>query len=703
MRKTAVIIFLFAFLVTNLGLTAQKKGFEKIKYPELNQFQLPEVHKAQTGNGLQLRLIRSKWLPLVDLEILIRGGSVYDPPAKVGLAGITANLLRIGGTGDLKPDQLDQTLDSEGIDISITSGNDYFSINLSCLRENLDQAVSILARMIRQPGFDGEKLEEIKTRLGSTIARRNDRPGSIKTREFNKLIYGQGSPFAAVLEYEHLDSIARSDVAAFYRRFFAPANMLAGVVGPVEIGEVEEIFEKYFGDWDHRASVPPYPEVKEPKYDFKVAFAEKSNLNQSYISIGHPGVKEDLSEQAKIKVFNLIFSGSFDSRLNTRIRTRMGLTYGIDGGIMTPHFYPGKTYFSTFTRSASTLKAVQAIFDEIDIIRKERVTDKELSDAKDYFINSFVFKYSSPEKILSSEMEREFYGLPRGYAEKLLEEIKTVTLDQVRQVAQQYLHPEKMIVFIVGKEKDLDGKLADLGKVKHVDISIKPPALKEKIPPATPQMLEKGKQVMTSLFMNQYRGYKRLKAMRVVSEASMSIPQGTFSLNMKSVSLYPDKFYNLVSIMGMKIETVINGEKGTVKQMGQERPMAAEQIKDRSFGSFYDMSHSPDKYSFQYLREETINAKTYDVIYVFDGEKNWQKMFINRETGLLEIEEKLSKIPGIGGIARQINSEFKTVSGLPIVYKSETFIKDKKVISYTVKEVEVNPKVDPALFNIEKK
>jgi zinc protease len=703
MRKTAVIIFLFAFLVTNLGLTAQKRGLEKIKYPELNQFQLPEIHKAQTGNGLQLRLIRSEVLPLIDLEILVRGGSVYDPPTKVGLAGITANLLRIGGTGDLKPDQLDQTLDSRGIDISITSSSDYFSINLSCLRENLDQAVSILARMIRQPGFDSEKLEEVKTRLASTIARRNDQPATINTREFDKLIYGQGSPFAAVLEYEHLDNIARSDVAAFYRQFFAPANMLAGVVGPVEIGEVEEIFEKYFGDWDHRASVPPYPEVKEPTYDFKVAFAEKSNLNQSYISIGHLGVKEDLSELAKIKLFNLIFSQSFDSRLYARIRTKMGLTYGVEGSIETPHLYHGKTYFSTFTKSASTLEAIRAIFEEIDTIRKEKVTDKELSDARDYFSNSFVFKYSSPAKILSSEMEREFYGLPPGYAEKLLAEIKTVTRDQVLQVAQKYLHPEKMIVFIVGKEKDLDGKLSDLGKVKYVDISIKPPALKEKIPPATPQMLEKGKQVMTSLFKNRYRGYERLKAMRVVSETAITMPQGTFTLSNKALTLYPDKRYVESTIMGMKIVTVINGDQGVVRRMGQSTPMSAEQIGDQTFGSFYDMIHSPDKYSFQYLREEKVDGKAYDVIYVFDQKRNWQKMFVNRETGLLEIEEKLSRIPGTGGIAREIKSEFQTVSGLPIAHKSETFIKDKKVISYTVKEVEVNPQVDLTLFNLEEK
>lgn len=701
MRKTIVVFFTAALLLVNYGFSAQKRAIDKLKYPELNRLQLPEIFKGKTGNGIQLRLIRSDHLPLIGLKILVRGGGVYVPTDKVALDDITAEMLRIGGTRDLKPEQVDQMLDSMGISISVNAGPDFFSVNLSCLRENLDQAIGILARMLRQPGFDAGKIDEIKTRMGSAISRRNDTPSAINSREFNKLIYGEGSPFAGVLEYEHLDNISRDDVSAFYRRFFAPGNMLAGIVGPVDMKELEEVFEKHFGDWNHRPAIPGYPQVKVPEYDFKVAFAEKSNINQSHISIGHLGVKEDLAEMARIKIFNLIFSESFDSRLFTRVRTKMGLTYGVGGGIQTPHLYPGKTYFTTFTKSASTLKAIKAIFDEIDIIRREKVTPQELSGAKDYFINSFVFEYSSPEKILSSEMEREFYGLPEGYAQKLVEEIKLVTAEQVLAAARKYLQPEKMLIFVVGKEKDLDGKLSDLGQVKYVDISIKPPALKEKIPTATPEMLEKGKQLIASLFKNKYKGYENLKSLQTASAVTMSMPQGNFDLNIETVTLFPDKRHIVTSIMGIKIETVMNGDKGIIRQMGQERPMPEDQMKNQAFGSFYDMYHSPEKYSFQYLKEETIEGKAYDVVYVFDADKNWQKMFINKQTGLVEIEEKMSRIPGVTGVSRELNFDYKTVMGIPFSHRSESYVNDKKVISATLKEVKVNPKVDPALFKIE--
>ncbi len=700
-RNVVVIALMCLWLATSL--VGQNRPVDKLKFPELNKFQLPEVEAAQIGNGIKLRVIKNDRLPIVDMTIIIKGGSAFDPPSKVSLADMTAYLMRIGGTEAMTGDEVDRMLDSKGISISFASETDFFVVNVSCLKENFSGAVALLADMIRRPGFAEDKLEEYKTRVSSGISRRNDQPDTILPREFKKIIYGEKSPYAAVLEYEHVDNITRDDVVRCHKNFFAPGNMLAGVVGPVELDEMKQIMEKSFGDWSYQVKIPSYPKIKEPVHDFKVAFIEKSNLNQSYIAIGHLGQKFDLAEQAKIKVFNLIMAGSFDSRLFNRVRTKMGLTYGVSGGIDTDYLRPGVASFGTFTKSGSTFAAVNAILDEITIIRKEKVTPEELNGAIDYFLNSFVFKYSTPGKILKSELVREFYGLPKGYSEQIVADIKTLTADDILKVAQEYMNPEKMVVMILGKEKDLDGKLTDLGNVNYVDISIKPPVLKEKIPKATPEMLKKGQDIIDSLAKKQYKGYKSIKTVSTVSDATMVVPQGTFNLVIKSTTLYPDKFLNEMTIMGMKIETIIDGDKGIMRQMGQERAMDAKQIKDNLFGSMYDLINSKGKYNFQYLKEQEIEGKKYDVIYIFDAEKNWKKIFVNKETGLIDIEEKLSKMPGTTGVAREINSDFKVVNGIPFAQKSETFVGDKTIMSVTVKEVTVNPKVDPAIFTIEKK
>jgi zinc protease len=701
--KQSLVVLLAVLLLTGFtGLDAAKKRkIDSLKFPPLNKIIRPELLKTETANGIKLRLIKDETLPIIELRILVKGGNAFDPADKVGLAAVTAQLLRIGGTADLKPEDIDKLLDSKGITISLSTGDDYYTINLSCLKDNIDEAVSILAKMLRSPAFDKEKMEEYKGQLSSSISRRNDNPGPINNREFARLIYGDKSPFAPVLEYEHLDNIDETDIVRAYKQFFAPDNMLAGATGPIELNELKSIFEKHFNGWSHQAHIPPYPSVQPVSHDFKVAFAQKSNLNQSYFTIGHLGVKYDQANAAKFKVFNSIFSSGFSSRLMNRVRVKMGLTYGIGGGIRTEYLYPGATAYATFTKSESTIKAIKAIQDEINTIRTEKVTQQELDEAKEAFLNSYVFEFSSPDKVLLTRLQREFYGIDENIADMLVEDVKKVTADDVLEVAQNYLHPDKMIICVVGNKEKLDGDLSELGTVKELDISIKPPVLKEKIPEATPESLAKGAKIFADLAAQKYKGYKKLKSLEAAISMSLTMQGRTFEMNIKSIQLFPDKSHSEVTIMGMKMERTINGNKGISKQMGQTGPVQEDEIKKERFSDLYYIINNRDKYKIQYLYDKEIDGKKYDVLYIFDESKNWVKYFVNKETGLIEIEEEVSKFPGQSGVAHTVKSDFKTVNGIPFAFKSVVTVKDTKVSEMTFTEIKVNTTVDPAIFKID--
>jgi hypothetical protein len=276
-------------------------------------------------------------------------------------------------------------------------------------------------------------------------------------------------------------------------------------------------------------------------------------------------------------------------------------------------------------------------------------------------------------------------------------------VDDVLEVAKNYLQPEKSIIFIVGKEKDLDGKLEELGKVKKIDISIKPPALKEKIPEATAETLAKGSKIIQALGSKKYKGYKRIKSLEMQADMTLTMMGREMQMGLKSLTYYPDKRHVEISVMGMKIFRIINGKKGILNQMGQKRVISAEEIEKDNFGNIYDIFNSKDKYKFQYLKEAEIEGRKYDVIYIFDAKKNWVKFFINKATGFIDREEKISRMPGQTGVAREIKSDFKIVKGIPYATKTEIFVKDKKVGEVIVKEIKVNPKVDLSIFKIEEK
>ncbi len=664
MRKFTLIILVLTIFLYGSGIYGKSRKLEKIKYPPLNEIKKPVVLTGELENGIKVRLIEDSKFPIINFTAYLKGGDVYDLPGKTGLASITAQLLRIGGTSDMKGEEIDKILDMNGITISFGSSLDYFTIDISALKSNFEQALDILSKMLVSPAFDKGKFDEIKTQLSSSISRSNDEPAFIRSREFGKLVYGPESPFAAQLEYEDLENISLNDVRKFYARFFKPSNMMIGVTGPFKIDELNSVLEKHLGNMKGNAMIPSYPDAESSSHKFKVYFAEKANQIQSQIVVGHIGYKENIDEKAKILVFNSIFSQGFNSRLMQRLRVKMGLTYGVGGGINSKYLYPGVVSFTTFTKSESTVTAVNAIFDEIKIIRAEKVTENELNEAKDYFLNSYVFKFSSSGKVLNDRIRKEFYGLDKEKYDNLVNDIKTVTVEDVLDTAKKFLDPEKMIILVVGTQKKITEDLSTLGKIKEIDISIKPPAIKEKIPKATPVSLKKGKEVLFTSIARNYKGYKSIRTSVKNTEMKVTLGPRSFTLEQIASITYPDKFYSETKVMGMTMKRVVNGKKGYMTQMGQRKELTSIEIEESKFASLYDIFHEKGKYNYQYLKEEKIKDKVYDVIYMTDEGDKWVKFFINKKSGLIEIREKIQDIGGQKGLGRTYLSQFKKEKGI---------------------------------------
>ena len=108
------------------------------------------------------------------------------------------------------------------------------SASFQTLTEDLETVFGLFAEVMREPAFAQEKLDLVKTQAKGGIARRNDDPNSIASREFKKLIYGKDSPYARTVEYTTLDNIAREDLQKFYQQYFYPNNMILGIVGDFE-------------------------------------------------------------------------------------------------------------------------------------------------------------------------------------------------------------------------------------------------------------------------------------------------------------------------------------------------------------------------------------------------------------------------------------------------------------------------------------
>jgi zinc protease len=469
-NKIFIGLLLLAFF---LGTAyAQKGPKDKFVFGPLNPIKMPKVEKAELPNGIKLLLVEDPEFPTIDLWAMVRTGSVFEPAAKVGLASITGQVLRTGGTKTKTGDQIDKELDTLAASVSTGIGQTSGYLSVSVLKEDFDEALGILADILTEPAFREDKVELAKLQQKTSISRRNDNIRSITFREFGKLIYGKDSPYARHAEYATLDAITRQDMIDFYNTYLHPNNTYMAVWGDFKSADMINKIKAALGKWKKGApSTQPWPKVG---YDFKytVNFIDKPDVNQSNIMLGHIGGLLNNPDLPALYVMNQILS--FE-RMFKRIRTDEGLAYSVWGSYGASYIYPGTFSCGAQTKSQSTVYAIEIMLKELKRITEQEVLDEELAKAKDGYLNSYVFNFESKSQIVNRLMTLAYYGYPLDFTEKLKAGVEKVSKADVLRVAKKYLQPDKVQILVVGKKEDFDKPLSTLGTVRVIDIAIPAP------------------------------------------------------------------------------------------------------------------------------------------------------------------------------------------------------------------------------------
>ena len=452
---------------------APEPSYKDLKYPPLKEVKIPEVARYTLPNGMKVYLLENHELPLVSGFALVRTGNLFDPPDKIGLAGITGTVMRTGGTAARTGDQLDSLLENMAASVESSIGETSGRVSFSALRENTGDVLAMFKEVLTQPEFRQDKIDLIKSQTRSSIARRNDEADEVAGREFSETIYGRDNSYGWRLEYEHLDRIAREDLQNFYRRYFFPSNILLAVYGDFSTAEMRGQLEKLFADWKvAQPAVPAFPPVRE-KPAPGVYLAAKSDVTQTFFQLGHLGGTLRDKDYPALEVMADILGGSFRSRLVKRVRTQLGYAYDVSAAWAANYDHPGVFVVSGSTKSATTTEALEVIREEIQKMRTAEVTAEELQVAKDTVLNSFVFNFDSPGKTLSRMVNYDYFGYPADFIFQYQKAVAAVTRADILRVAKQYIKPESFTIVAAGKPQDFGRPLSALGlEVKTIDLTI---------------------------------------------------------------------------------------------------------------------------------------------------------------------------------------------------------------------------------------
>nr|WP_275574933.1 pitrilysin family protein [Neosynechococcus sphagnicola] len=295
------------------AIATTAKHYTDLIFPTLPTVQIPRYSRWQLANGITVYLIEDHELPLVNGLALFQVGDRLEPADQVGLAALTSQVIRSGGTLHHPVERLNQQLEERAAAVETLMGNSAGGASFTSLSEDLTTVFGLFAEVIREPAFDPAQIQLAKTQLRGRIARRNDTPEAIAQREFQKLIYGATSPYGRTIEYRTLDAIDRPDLVQFHQRYFQPQTMILGIVGDFDSKALRSLITQKLGDWQPHLPLPPAQlpadlTTVSPAHPGGLFLVNQPQLTQSYVQMGHLGGQFDSPDYPALDVMNQVLN-----------------------------------------------------------------------------------------------------------------------------------------------------------------------------------------------------------------------------------------------------------------------------------------------------------------------------------------------------------------------------------------------------------
>jgi zinc protease len=431
----------------------------------------PPYQVRTLPNGLQVVAVSHHEQPAVSLRLILRAGGAQDPANKPGVAYVAASLLDQGTTTKTS-EQIATTIDSIGGAIGAGAGSDVTFINAAVMKDSLGLALDLVSDLVRNPSFANEEIERQRQQILSGLKVSYDDPDYLSGVVFDRLVYGfhpYGKPDSGTPE--SIATVTREDLLAFHKRWFGANNAILAIVGDVTADEAFAGAARAFGSWE-RVDLPPIKAEEPPPATRRVVIVDRPGAAQTEIRVGNVALPRRHKDYLALDIAMKILGGEGGNRLHRVLRSERGLTYGASADLNALKD-TGDIVAETDTRSEKTAEALRLIVEEIVRLQRQRVQQRELSDAQEYLTGSFPLTVETPSAIALQVLNAVFYGLDLNELQTYRERVNMITVDDIQRVAQLYLHPDKLSIVLVGDAsvfaKDLSG--VGFGEVERIPIT----------------------------------------------------------------------------------------------------------------------------------------------------------------------------------------------------------------------------------------
>jgi predicted Zn-dependent peptidase len=648
------VIIVLVLLTTSLNAQLDRSIMpESGPAPEIF-FGKPQTFKLD--NGLTVMVVENTKLPRASASLSFDNPLIFEGDI-AGVSSILAEMVG-NGTQSISKEDFIEEIDYMGASLNVT-GSGAFA---GSLKRYFPRVLELMASAVLEPLFTQEEFDRQKNLIKESLKTGEKDVGTAADRVESFITYGSQHPNGEFISQESLDKASLQDAIDFYNNYSSPSNAYLVIIGDVNYDEIKSKVTDLFGSWNSKeVSSSSFPSPNNPD-ETEIIFVDMPNGVQSVVSVINTiEFNKKNSDYFAALVANRILGGGGAGRLFNNLREDKGWTYGSYSGISESYKTKGLVIAQAQVRNEVTDSAAVELLMELDKMKNTYVLDEELNSAKAKYTGNFVLSLENPSTIAGFARNIITQDLPEDYYNSFLENINSVTKEDVQNAAKNYFLTDNTRVFITGKGSEILESIENIEyngkklKVRYFDKY----ANEIERPDYTVDSNISAEDVIDD-YIKAIGGKDALSEVTSIEIKATSNIQGTV-LEMYSIKNNQNQSLMEMSAMGMTIaKTVFNKYQGYNEVNGQRIPLTEVELEQAIINSALFSELNFDFSLVQLVGTSDVEGEKAYEIKVTDN----KSVFYSVDTGLKLKEVESQEVEGNLIVGETYFKEYEEVEGI---------------------------------------
>ena len=408
--------------------------------------ELKNYEKFILDNGVPVYAINAGAEEVMMVDMVFFAGNSFE---EKNLVAATTNFLLKNGTSKKKAFQINEHFEYYGSFLNRACYNETSTITLHCLNKHINELLPVVEELITDSVFPEEELAIFKQNQKQRLSVSLKKCEFVASRFIDSYLYGEKHPYGKFTSHAEYDALNREELIAYFDKYYRNGNCMIFASGKLPAG-LFQLLNKHFGKLSLGNNFQkPFHEVSSTKKPGeKSRISNDPNGVQGAIRIARPFPNRHHPDFQKVMVLNNIFGGYFGSRLMSNIREDKGYTYGIHSYIQ-DHIQQSAWLISTEAGKDVCQATIEEVYKEMKRLCDEPIGERELQLVRNYMIGIILGDLDGPFHIIARWKNYILNGLDASYFYKAIETIRTVSAEELQELAKKYLNQDEFYELVV--------------------------------------------------------------------------------------------------------------------------------------------------------------------------------------------------------------------------------------------------------------